>query len=69
MNGWQIALLFVLIIFAGLTGLCLTANPFDPNSDMPIFGLLLWWFGGISIVLAVILCVSVVVGFEWGRPL
>lgn len=58
MNGRQIALLVVLLIFAGLTGLCLMANPFDSSSDMPIFGLLFWWFGGITMVLAGILSLT-----------
>lgn len=55
MNGWQIALLVIVIIFAALTGLCATAEPGDASSAMLIFGLLFRLFGGITTILAAIL--------------
>lgn len=58
MNGWQIALLVVVIVFAALSAICATAAPTDAGSAMPIFGLLFWGFGGITAVLAVILSLT-----------
>lgn len=55
MNGWQIALLVPVILFGLLTALCATAEPGDAGSAMPIFGLMFWFFGGITAVLAAIL--------------
>ena len=54
MNGWQIALLVVVVIFAALTGVCATANPFDPSSDMPIWGELFRYFGSSTVILAMV---------------